>query len=103
MSNFSEKIPSSNVRANLFLIFISILTLGVTIATAIDFGNISKQNSELPTTYFSESFSKSMSIINWIIMGICIIIFFYAFYNLLNANKIKYQLEQEFMKLQSSI
>lgn len=95
MSNLSDKIVSSNILSTLFLMIISILTLGVCIATAIDFGNISKQNSSLPTTYFSESFATSMSIINWIIMGICIIIFLYAFYNLVNAGKIKRKLEEK--------
>lgn len=100
MSNLSEKIISSNIISNLFLLFITIVTLGVCIATAIDFRNISNQNSSLTTTYFSETFANTMSVINWIIMGLCIIIFFYAFYNLLNGNKQKSLLEQELINLQ---
>ncbi len=96
MSDPIVHIKNSNIIANLLLMFVSIVTIGVCIATAIDFGNISKQNSALPTTYFSEAFSSSMSIINWIIMGFCIIIFLYAFYNLVNSNKIKYKIEEQF-------
>jgi predicted exporter len=87
MSQIPENVIKENIKLNIFLLITSLLVLGSCIATAIDFRNMAKENATATTTYFSDSFANSISVINWIIMGACIIIFFYTFYGLLNGSK----------------
>ncbi len=87
MSEYPENVIKNNIKLNIYLLLTSIIVIGVCIATAIDFRNMAKENSVATTAYFSDSFANAISVINWIIMGVCIIVFFYAFYSLINGSK----------------
>lgn len=91
----AQLIASDDTKTMIFLLIVSLIIVGICIACAIDFQSISNQNQELTTTYFSSSFATAMAVINWIIVALSFLIFFYAIYRITQKGKLQAELERE--------
>jgi hypothetical protein len=95
LNSFGKAIALDDAKSMFLLMVLSIVVIGICIANAIDFRNIATQNQALATTYFSYSFANGMAIVNWIVVGMAVGVFFYSFYKIVNRGKIAREIQRE--------
>jgi hypothetical protein len=100
LNSFGAALALDDGKAMFLLMVLSIVIIGICIANAIDFRNIATQNQALATTYFSYSFANGMAVVNWIVVGIALGIFFYSFYKIVNRGKLNQEIARELESLE---